>query len=425
VFIFAGYIFDPKSGLAFGEHSIALPPKERELLHFLLQAEGKVVSKDEVVRGVWHGGVASDESISRAIYRIRLAMQAAGGPPVVTTVYNGGYRISAAIQKKLEISNTANASQTSNRTSVVKPMVMCAHAFAARQSPEDLLIALQATRAATALDPQYPWAWVTLAELYIAQAHRSFTQPKEAGQYAHDAIQKALDLNPRCAPALALRGWIHAILEGQLSTGLEELNQALEIDSQCWQAFFLKTSVMQALSQHDIAISMARRAQGLNTFSIACCTALPLQLLLAGQTKDAYTSALDLVQRFASLDSVQELMSIIFSTLGDYAQALLFAKRAAQISPHTPAMHAQLAYVLARSNHQAQAVEILQSIRASDLPTPFAAIAPVYLAMGSKHAALDMLWEAKKKALPQFYCMRDDPRLSELHEEREFQHLWN
>lgn len=428
MFTFAGYSFDPKLGLAFGERAIALPPKERDLLQFLLSAKGKIVSKDEVVQAVWRGGVASDESISRAVYRLRLAMQAAGGPPVVTTVYNGGYRIACPILHTPEIhavhSTAPSGSSASNRHSVVLPMMLSGREFAARQTPQDLRIALEAARAATALDPQYPPAWVTLAELHILQAMRGVAPALECGQQAKDAANKALDIEATCAPAIAMRGWVQALIERRLAPGLEDLEHALKYDPHCWRSFVLKAAVMQALGDHEAAISMARRAQGLNAFAITASAALPLYLLLAGRANEAQSCAQDLVQRFPNLDSVQDILSVVLSAQGQHEQALIHAHRAAELSPHTPLMQTQLAYALARTGRSEEARHVLAALRQGELPPPWASMAPVYLALEEPQTCLELLAQARAQGQPQFYALRDDPRLLALRGEPAFIQLW-
>ena len=223
-YIFAGYSFDSETGLKFGAKEIILPPKERALLHFLLRSAGKTVSKDDVVRDVWRGGVASDESISRAVYRLRLAMQAAGGPPVVTTVYNGGFRISAVIHERLREPGSSVAElMLSRQAHRVLPMIISGREFAARLSPQDISNALRAANAAALADPGYVPAWVAIAEFHVLQAIRSALAPRLAGQLALAAAHHALELNADCGPALAIRGWVLAMIEGHLRSGLEQL----------------------------------------------------------------------------------------------------------------------------------------------------------------------------------------------------------
>ena len=82
-FKFANYTFDSNTGLRYCGQAVHLPPKEKGLLELLLTERGQVVRKDVLIEKVWAGTDVSDESISRTVYRLRVAMQSSGGPEVV------------------------------------------------------------------------------------------------------------------------------------------------------------------------------------------------------------------------------------------------------------------------------------------------------------------------------------------------------
>ena len=425
-YVFAGYTFDRDSGLKFGSREIALPPKERELLHFLLRANGKVVSKDEVVQHVWHGGVASDESIARAVYRLRLAMQAAGGPPVVSTVYNGGFRIAAAIHACVDAPLARVAAMVESRhANIVWPMLLSGREFAARMSAPDIALALQAATAVTALDPSYVPGWVAIAEFHVLQAMRVIVPPRQAGRAALAAVQRALELNPEYGPGLAIRGWVRALVEGELREGLRDLDRALLQDAEYWGTCLLRAGVLQALGARTEAVTMARQAQELNAFSVYVGAAVPQYLMYAGQMTEALQAAQMLVQRFPSVDSVQEIMSIILSVLGRLDDALAYAQHAVDLGVGAPIMQGQLSYVLARLQRHDEVRCLLRAMEAPGLVPPHAAMTPVWLALGERERAMQSLLDAKALGAPQFFSLRDDPRLGGVQHDPAFQALWD
>ena len=99
---FAGYRFDPEMGLSLGARPIRLAPKECRLLAVLLQAQGRTLSKEDLGALVWGDVAVSDSSIFRAVYKLRQAMAAAGGPDVVETLYGTGFRMAASIRLAAE-----------------------------------------------------------------------------------------------------------------------------------------------------------------------------------------------------------------------------------------------------------------------------------------------------------------------------------
>ncbi len=51
--------------------NIIFPPKELGVIILLLNADGEIVSKEEIIDKVWSASVASDESLTRCIYALR------------------------------------------------------------------------------------------------------------------------------------------------------------------------------------------------------------------------------------------------------------------------------------------------------------------------------------------------------------------
>ncbi len=74
-----------------GERRLALRPKEFALLEYLLAADGRVVSAEELLAGVWDEAADPFTStVKTTIGRLRAAL---GEPPVIETVREAGYRI--------------------------------------------------------------------------------------------------------------------------------------------------------------------------------------------------------------------------------------------------------------------------------------------------------------------------------------------
>ena len=423
-FVFAGYTFDRNVGLKFEGKDIALPPKERDLLYFLLEAGGKVMSKDDVVREVWRGGIASDESISRAVYRLRLAMQAAGGPPVVATVYNGGFRISAAVLREPDPQAASSAEVPLRNVRQIRSMLHSGREFAARLTSADTAVALHAAHAVVELEPAYVPGWLAIAEFHLLRAIRALSPARQSARQALEAVQQALALRPQCAAGLGMRGWVRAIVFGDLQEGLDDLDQALKRDADYWATYWFRAWVLQALGHQHEAVVMVRHAQALNAFSWHAAAALPQYLLYAGQPAQALEAARALVERCPVVDAVQEVMSIALSAQGLLDDALRHARRAAELGLDSPLRNGQLAYVLARLNRTDEVQQAVLAMNCPGMPSPHAAMAVVQLALGQRELAMQSLLAAKLQGLPQFFGMRDDPRMGPMAVDQDFQSLW-
>ena len=75
---------------------LALPPKERAVLHLLLRQWPRTVAKEQFARQVWADQPMSDESLARCIAQLRQALPPATGL-ALRAVYRRGYRLEVAV----------------------------------------------------------------------------------------------------------------------------------------------------------------------------------------------------------------------------------------------------------------------------------------------------------------------------------------
>jgi DNA-binding response OmpR family regulator len=85
-------MLDPARRVAFrGGRRLLLSPKEFALLEFLLAADGRVISAEELLARVWDEAADPFTStVKTTIGRLRAKL---GEPPVIETVREAGYRI--------------------------------------------------------------------------------------------------------------------------------------------------------------------------------------------------------------------------------------------------------------------------------------------------------------------------------------------
>ncbi|HMS40024.1 MAG TPA: transcriptional regulator [Pyrinomonadaceae bacterium] len=98
-YVFADFRFDmPEKILRRGETEIALPPKVLDVLCRLIESEGKIVSKDELMSAVWADSFVEEGNLSQSIYTIRRALgKDADDKNIVETVPRRGFRIAVPI----------------------------------------------------------------------------------------------------------------------------------------------------------------------------------------------------------------------------------------------------------------------------------------------------------------------------------------
>lgn len=424
-YAFANYLFDIHTGLQCAGKRVHLPPKERGLLQLLLQARGQVVRKDELLIQVWGLAEASDESISRTVYRLRNAMHSAGGIDVVETVYNSGFRIRVPVRASRVMESSALSSITQSSQPDAVAALLSAREYLARRSPEDVEAATNAARQAITLDPAFAAAWALLADIRVFQAERCLRPPREAGWLARQAAESALAIDPDLSPALSLRGWVQAMIEQDVATGLQDLDRALAGDPDYWGVYYLRAWVLQAARRKNESVAMVQRAMELNPLGHTINAALAYFQMLAGDMDAALQNARELAHRFATIDSAQATASAVCSAQGLHEEAIAYAVRARELAPHTPSLHAALASALARAGRAEESRAVLQSIEQSKYPPPSADLASAYLALGDRATAIQCVIDAGERGLPQFAWTQDDPRLADLGKEPLVAGAWN
>src|SRR5688572_22933270 len=93
---FAGVeLNDADSRLRVDGQDQLLDRSSHEILRYLLDRAGEVVTKDELLEAGWPGRMVSENSLAKAVSRLRLALGEHGS--AIRAVHGYGYRLVAAV----------------------------------------------------------------------------------------------------------------------------------------------------------------------------------------------------------------------------------------------------------------------------------------------------------------------------------------
>jgi TolB-like protein len=97
---FGAYRLDEQGLMLFREgNRVALPPKVAELLVALVQAAGRVLTREQLLQQLWPNVVVEEGSLTSHISLLRKALAAGGdGPELIETVPKRGYRFVAPVK---------------------------------------------------------------------------------------------------------------------------------------------------------------------------------------------------------------------------------------------------------------------------------------------------------------------------------------
>lgn len=97
IFAFGKFILDMRRGCLFaGNQEVELRPKSFEVLRYLVENAGRLVPKDEIIEAVWPNVTVADESLTRCVSDIRLALEDVD-QSVIRTVTRRGYVFEAPV----------------------------------------------------------------------------------------------------------------------------------------------------------------------------------------------------------------------------------------------------------------------------------------------------------------------------------------
>jgi adenylate cyclase len=97
VFSFESFTLDLRRGcLRREDREVELRPKSFEVLRYLVENAGRLVSKDELIRAVWPNVIVTDESLTRCVSDARLAL-GDNDQTIIKTVPRRGYLFAAPV----------------------------------------------------------------------------------------------------------------------------------------------------------------------------------------------------------------------------------------------------------------------------------------------------------------------------------------
>jgi DNA-binding winged helix-turn-helix (wHTH) protein len=411
---FAQFVYEAERGLEGPLGRIPLRARDARLLGLLLQADGRVVSKDAIAATVWPDRDVSDDSIAQAVRRLRQALRSPAGARIVQTIYGAGVRIGVPVAASRD---GASAQARPPRRTEAEACLVSAREASARRSAASIAQAIEAVLQAIELDPRYVPAWCALAEFRLMQATRGTEPQRAAGDAAVAAADEALAIDPACAPALAARGFVRATIDGDPARGLADLDRSIAADADLWITRGLRGWALLAAGRIREAVAEVETAAALNPWA-SWYSGMPAQyLFLAGEHDAALARGRDAVRRFPDSDYGHFALSQIASALRLHDEAIEAGRRAKELAADTPLVHTSLASALAAAGRVDEALGEIRSIEASPGPLPAVWLAPAWLALGNRERAIEMLEIAREQGAPQYVYTFYDPRFDELRED--------
>ncbi len=83
--------------------SVSLPPKVLDVLCVLVEREGKIVTKSELMETVWAGSFVEESNLTQSVYSLRRILGTdENGKNIIETIPRRGYRLAATLRRIVE-----------------------------------------------------------------------------------------------------------------------------------------------------------------------------------------------------------------------------------------------------------------------------------------------------------------------------------
>ena len=461
--------------------TVTLEPRAMEVLAFLVARAGLVVSKEELLEGVWQGKWVHDDALSVYIYELRKALgDDARRPRFVETVRKRGYRWIPPVRIESRppevVADTPAAllppappRNHSGRVGIAGSLflvvVLGAGALITRppprsgeathapggtapgpessgigsdrsaslaleevrrgdlhfrgRTPRDLNRAEACYLRATRLDPELAEAWGGLALTYAVMAEFPLRDRFELYHEARSAAEAGLALDPDTTTAHVAKALVELVMDWDRAEAHRQIERALETDPYDARAWEIRGWIQSADGRYDAALESLDRAIELDPTAASLHSVASFVHALAGDL--AATQAK--LEHAAGLDPESYLIRwygwYIFRMVGDEKRAVEWLLEAFQLAGRAERV-AEL-----REVYETGGMDALNLLYRDLLPknANYIELARIALYFGERDQALDYLEQSAANRDSELTWLGSYPELSSLHGEPRFQEI--
>ena len=274
-------------------------------------------------------------------------------------------------------------------------------------------------------DPGYAPAYSGLADAYALAGGWEYgvLPPEQAAPRAKEAARKAVLLDPTLSEAHTSLAFALEMSAWDWRGAESEYRRALELNpgyatAHHWYGYYLIT-----VGRDDEALSELRRAESLDPLSLIISAGVADALYVAHRLDEAtrqLQKTLDMDRNFAM---AHYQMGQVLAQKRRFEDSIAEFHRAIELSGHSAAFDANLAYAYAVSQHTAEARQVARDLEQVQPASGSidANIALIYVGLGDNDQAMHWLekayqsrFEAVILVRPQFDPLRRDPRFRDL-----------
>lgn len=335
--------------------------------------------------------------------------------------------IATAITSKLQLKLSGNEKSLTKKytdNNYAYQLYLKGRFHFAKRTKEDMLKSIELYREAIALDPNFPLAYVGVAESFAVMPSYPYISPKGGMAQAKPVIAKALELDAELPEAHTVAGMIAATYDWDWAESERRFKRSLELDPNLAITHYRYAwGYLSPLGRHDEAIAEMKRAMELEPLSLIQGANYAGVLMYARK----FDAALDQARKTYELDpnhvGARSWLGDTLNAKGMYAETLAMAEKTLQEPNSAMLSHAAFAY--AKTGQREKAEQIIARWKQAEKNRPVLNYwtAVIYGALGEKDKAFAELQTAYQKhdwflsrmnVDPFMDSLRGDPRFDEM-----------
>ena len=345
----------------------------------------------------------------------------------LTDIFAVESEIAKTIAETLQAKLTGSEKNSIAKTPTVNPeayeLYLKGRFFAEKRTGADLRKSIEYFNQAIAKDPNYPLAYVGLANSQMLLSVYGAISPREAASPARAALKKAIELDDSLPEAHASSGLL-ATLELDLHRAVSELERAIQLNPNNATAHHWIALPLMTLGQFDRGIVEAKRAIELDPLSLIINADLCWIYFNSRRFDEAEAQARKTLEMDPRFYVAHFYLGEALQFKGKLTEAIAEFQKAFELN-NDPYSLAMLGQAYARQGKTDEARKVLARLMEqakSQYTSPYA-FAVVLTALGDKARAIDELERGYDEAGfyislinvdPLFDDLRGDPRFETL-----------
>ena len=293
-----------------------------------------------------------------------------------------------------------------------------------RHSPVDFQKSIGHYERAIAADPGYALAWAGLADTYCTMGGVFLAKPVDVYPRAKEAARKAIDLDPRLAPAHAALAEVQLRYDWDWEGAERGFRRALALDPEYADARSRYANLLRDMGRFDEAIVEVRRAQGADPFSLPISAAVTGVFYHARRYDEAIAESKRVLEQAPHFYNASYYLGVSYLMKGMPEEAVGHFQRVHELAS-VPASIAGLIVAYAAAGRRDEAITLLADLlEMAEKGNAFSyAAASACVALGDRDQAFRWFDRAVEERTSWLTSLSVEPRFEHLHGDPRFRRL--